>query len=364
MLFDELRISGLRLPNRIVRAATYEKRADEDGHVTDELCALYESLARGRAGLIITGSALVHPSGRYLRRMLSAHSDIYIKGLKQLTKSVQGQGGLIALQLDHGGRQCPPLMLGGAEALAPSAIPDTATGSSTRAMEDHEIWGMAEAFGSAAFRARAAGFDAVEIQAAHGYLISSFLSPATNLREDYWGGDQLRRSHFLEETLKAVRSAVGQDFPLLLKLNANDHMPGGLVPEDCLDIAGMAVEGGANAIEVSGGMAGSPDELLPWTSAGFDKTGKSEGYYAATSAMLKSALNVPVILTGGFRKRAAMEDALRRGMADLIGISRAMIAEPDLPASMHEGLEEARCDHCNECRRFSRMRQVHCPRHF
>ena len=354
MIFSEYTLGRLRLKNRIVRAATYEKRADEDGHVTDELVELYAELARGGAGLIITGAALVHPSGRYLRRMLSAHTDLYIKGLRQLAGTVHDAGGLIALQIDHGGRQCAPLILGGQDPLAPSAVKDPATHSTPRQMQDHEIWDMVDAFASAAGRAAIAGFDAVEVQAAHGYLISSFLSPHTNRRDDYWGGDRPRRFHLLEEVLKAITSATGEDFPVIVKLNASDHIDGGLELDESVRIAAMAEAAGAAAIEISGGMRESRTGALP--------SPDEEGYYREAGALFRSTLRVPVILTGGFRSRETIQGALERGEADLIGMSRALIREPDLPQKMLEGKELADCDACGECTRFSRMKRVECTK--
>jgi 2,4-dienoyl-CoA reductase-like NADH-dependent reductase (Old Yellow Enzyme family) len=354
MLFDEYRIGPLRLRNRIVRAATFEKLADEDGHVTDELVGLYARLAQGGAGLIITGAALVHPSGRYLRRMISAHSDTYNEGLRRIPDAVHTEGGLVALQADHGGRQCSPLLLGGEPPLGPSAIHDPVTGATPRPMEDQEIWEVIDAFASAAFRARTAGFDALELQASRGYLISSFLSPHTNRRDDYWGGDTARRSHFLEETLKAIRQAAGNDFPIIVKLNAHDHIEGGLGPEESLGAALVSEDIGAEAVEISGGMRESPRNASPPE----DK----EGHYGEAGAMFRKSLSIPVILTGGFRSRAAMEGAIERGEADLIGISRALIREPDLPVLMEGGKERSDCDACSECLRFSRMKSIVCTR--
>jgi len=354
MLFDEYRLGPLRLRNRMVRAATFEKRADEDGHVTDSLVELYTGLARGGSGLIITGSALVHPSGRYLRKMLSAHSDIYIEGLSRIPEAVHLEGGLAALQIDHGGRQCSALMLGGQSPLGPSAVHDPVTGATPRAMEDHEIWEMVDAFASAALRARLAGFDALELQASRGYLISSFLSPHTNRRDDYWGGDTARRWHFMEETMKAIRQAAGDDFPVIVKLNAYDHIEGGLLPDESVRMAQMAEDLGAAAVEISGGMReSSRSDLTPED---------REVHYARAGALFRQRLFIPVILTGGFRSRRDMEDALERGEADLIGLSRALIREPDLPVLMKGGKERADCDGCSECLRFSRLKKTACPK--
>ena len=357
MLFEPVNIGPLKLENRIVRAATYEKRADENGFVTDSLVDLYENLATGGAGLIITGCALVHVSGRMIPRMLCAHSDIYTDGLRRLTDAVHDIDGRIALQIAHGGRQCSPRMLGGEEALAPSAIYDPSTRSTPRAMDDHEIWEMVEAFADAAWRAQFAGFDAVELHAAHGYLISSFLSPYTNRRDDYWGGDEERRFHFLEEIIKAVTDSVGWHFPLLVKMNAADMVPGGLEPEEAGRIAQRLGPIGVAAIELSGGMRESE---TPTIRPGISKP-EDEAYFRAASWAFKQIATVPIILTGGMRSRAVMEDVISSGACDMVGISRPLIREPLLPVLMRdEGKEAADCTSCNKCTRFFKLKYVRC----
>jgi 2,4-dienoyl-CoA reductase-like NADH-dependent reductase (Old Yellow Enzyme family) len=356
MLFEPITLAGVKLKNRIVRAATYEKMADEDGRVTDELIELYEALARGGSGLIITGFALVHPNGRATPRMLSIHAESFIEGLRELTDSVHREGGVIAVQLVHGGRYCPPLMLGGKPPLAPSEMYDRFIRMNSRAMTEAEIWAVVEAFGDSAWRARAAGFDAVELHAAHGYLISSFLSPYTNLRDDYWGGDEERRSHFAEEVLKAVRNAVGNDYPVLIKINADDLIEGGLTPDESLRQLKRLEPLGLDAVEISGGVRESrvstirPDIHRP----------EDEAYFKDTGKLFKEALSAPIILTGGMRSRGVMEGVLERGEADLVGISRPLIREPDLPNLMHEGKEKADCISCNKCTRFNKIDYVHC----
>ncbi len=356
MLLEPFTLAGLKLRNRIVRAATYEKLANENGHVTDELIDLYLKLARGGSGLIITGGALVHPSGRMLRKMLSVHSDLYTAGLTRLAATVHEAGGIIALQLNHGGRQCSPLMLGGEPALAPSAVYDPSTESTPKAMTDAEIWSMVDAFANAAFRARVAGFDAIELHGAHGYLISSFLSPHTNRRDDYWGGDEGRRFHFAEEILKAIRSEVGAEYPVFMKINVDDLLPGGITPQEAGGIAHRLEDAGLDAIEVSGGMRESrvtaikPDIMEK----------KDEAYFQEGAAMIKQNVTIPVILTGGLRSRKVMEEVLSSGQADLVGLSRPLIREPDLPLLFGQGHDRASCISCNECIRFSRLPHVEC----
>lgn len=356
MLFEPFSFSGLNLRNRLVRSATYEKRADEDGFVTESLIELYRDLASGGVGLIITGNALVHPSGRTITQMLCVHSDMYIKGLRELAAAVHELGGVIAVQIVHGGRQCFPLLLGGSQPIAPSAVYDPSTKVMPRAMSDEEIWKMVDAFADAARRVRIAGFDAVQIHGAHGYLVSEFLSPHTNRRDDYWGGDEERRFHFLEEVYKAVRKEVGEDYPVLIKMNADDMVEGGLKAEEAVRIARRLEELGIDAVEVSGGMYESGPKTAEPDILSVDR----EAYFREAGRRFKKKLGIPVMLVGGMRSRSVMEDVLGKGEADLISLSRPLIQEPDLPNKFREGKEKADCISCNGCMRFQELDVVRC----
>lgn len=356
MLFEPFNLAGIRLKNRIVRSATYEKRADEDGFVTDSIIELYETLVKGGVGLIITGNALVHPSGRTITQMLCIHSDRYIEGLERLTRAVHELGGVIFLQLVHGGRQSLPILLGGQTPMAPSAVYDPSTEVMPREMTDAEIWNIIDAFADGARRARLAGFDGVQIHGAHGYLVSEFLSPHTNRRDDYWGGDEERRFHFVEEVYKAIRKEVGEDYPVIIKMNADDGLDNGLKPDEACRVAKRLEAIGIDAIEVSGGMyeAGKktarPDILKP----------KDEAYFRDSARLFKRNLNIPVILVGGIRSRSIMEDILKKRDADLIALSRPLIREPDLPEKMKKGKERADCISCNGCMNFRKIDVVRC----
>lgn len=356
MLFGQFNLAGIELKNRIVRSATYEKRADVDGFVTDALVEFYKELTRGGIGLIITGNALVHVSGRSVPQMLCIHNDHYIDRLKRLTDAIHSLDGKVVIQLVHGGRQCFPILLGGERPLAPSEVYDPVTKVIPKAMSNEEIWEIIEAFGDAARRAMYAGFDGVQIHGAHGYLVSEFLSPHTNRRDDYWGGDEERRFHFLEEVYKAMRSEVGNNYPILIKINADDFIEGGLRPEESLRISKRLEELGIDAIEISGGMYESGTK----TAQPNILNKEQEAYFRDSSRLFKKELNVPIMLVGGIRSKDVAEDILERGDADLISLSRPLIREPDLPNKFLAGKEKADCISCNGCMRFMKLDVVKC----
>lgn len=355
-LFEPFTIAGIELGNRIVRSATYEKLADVDGFVTEELITLYRNLAKGGAGLIITGNALVHVSGRSVPQALCIHNDFYIDKLKRLTAAVHKKSGRIALQLVHGGRQCFPSMLGEEQPLAPSEVYEPTLKITPRAMRDEEIWRIIEAFGDAARRAMYAGFDGIQIHGAHGYLVNNFLSPHTNKRTDYWGGDEERRFHFLEEVFKAIRKEVGDHYPIMIKLNSADFVEGGLTVEESLKIAKRLEDLGLDAIEVSGGIYESQLKAARTNI----KTIEQEAYFREAARSFKKELHIPVIVVGGIRSKAVAENILKEEDADLISLSRPLIREPDLPNKFKEGKEKADCISCNGCMRFMKLDTVRC----
>ncbi len=356
MLFEPSSIASLVLKNRIVRSATYEKRADEDGFATAALVGFYEDIARGGAGLIISGNVLVHTSGRSLPQQLCIHNDFYIEKLKGLANAVHNLGGLIIIQLVHGGRQSFPALLGGGQPVAPSAVYDPSTQIMPRAMDDREIWEIIDSFGDAARRSMYSGFDGVQLHAAHGYLINEFLSPHTNRRDDYWGGDGERRFHFVEEAYRSIRREVGENYPVLIKMNADDYIEGGLAPEESVKIAKRLEDMGVCAFEVSGGMYEAGNKTVRTEILGPEQ----EAYFRSAAGLFKRHLCRPVMLVGGMRSGTVMEDVLLKGDADLISLSRPLIREPDLPHKMAEGKEKADCISCNGCMKFNKLDVVRC----
>jgi 2,4-dienoyl-CoA reductase-like NADH-dependent reductase (Old Yellow Enzyme family) len=355
-LFEPFSLCGLTLKNRIVRSATYEKLADPDGFVTGELIDRYASLADGGAGLLITGNTIVHPSGRSVPQAMAIHNDDYIAGLKRLADAVHEHGGIVVMQISHGGRQCFPILLDGNDPIAPSAVFDSVMKIMPREMTDDEIWATVEAFTDAAYRVFNAGFDGVQLHAAHGYLINEFLSPYTNRRNDYWGGSEEKRFHFVLEILNAIRRKVGENLPVLVKMNGEDLLPDGLKLAESIRIAKRLEASGVCAIEVSGGMLEAGSVIIRPTINSTDK----EAYFRNEAAAFKKELRIPVITVGGIRSRSVAEDIIASGDADLVSFSRPLLCEPDLPNLFMAGKECADCTSCNNCLKFMKLEKVCC----
>jgi len=333
-LFSPVSIGTLPMKNRLVRSATAECLATEPaGQTTPALAAFYGELARGGVGLIISGHAYVMPEGKAHPEMLSAHSDEMLPGLKTLADAVHAEGGRLAMQINHGGRQCDPAIT--PDAVAPSAAP-LPSGNTPREMTSDEIVAAVDAFGQAARRAKLAGFDAVQIHGAHGYLVSQFLSPHINRRTDKWGGDFEGRIRFLEAICEAVRGQVGTDYPVFIKLGMMDNLeqaPDGLTLDDGAQIVARLADLGLNAVEVSGGYGGESD----FSTRAAVGSKAPEAYFRSLAQRAKAATELPVILVGGLRSRAVMDEVLASGDADLISMCRPLIREPDLPNRLQSG---------------------------
>ena len=344
MLFTPGHIGTLALPNRLVRSATAERMADADGRPRPRLKALYQQLARGGVGLIITGHMYVHASGKAHPEMTGIHSDELIPSLAELADAVHREGGRVVVQINHGGMQCSRETV--PETIAPSAVDAPFLTGPAREMTADEIVLLIQAYGQAARRAREAGFDGVQIHGAHGYLIGQFLSPFANRRADEWGGDLEGRMRFLRAICQDVQEQVGPDYPVLIKLGMMDGVEGGLTPEQGVQVV-AALEGlGLNALEVSGGIGGGRNLN---TRTGI-RSEADEAYFRPLARQARPATRLPIILVGGFRSRRAMEEVLADGDADFISLCRPLICEPDLPNRLRAGLQErSSCISANRC---------------
>jgi 2,4-dienoyl-CoA reductase-like NADH-dependent reductase (Old Yellow Enzyme family) len=346
-LFDDIVINGMAIKNRSVRSATWTGLAEPGGRCSERLVAFTERLARSEVGLIITGFAYVMPNGQALPRQLGIHDDSMVGNLKELTKGVHGAGGKIAMQIVHAGAQT--VMREGKDqpVWGPSAIHNRFFRKTPKAMTQGEIKKAVQAFARAAGRVKRAGFDAVELHGAHGYLIAQFLSPATNKRKDKYGGPVENRARFLFEVYRGVRMSVGKDFPVLIKLNTKDFVRGGWSEKDALFVAKELDKMGIDAIELSGGVpaAGDMGPARPKI-----RTADDEAYFLTTAKKIKKQISVPIILVGGVRSFKVANEILKTGAADLVSMSRPFIREPDLIKRWKQGdRKKAACISCNKC---------------
>jgi 2,4-dienoyl-CoA reductase-like NADH-dependent reductase (Old Yellow Enzyme family) len=344
-LFETMEINGMRLVNRFVRSATWEGMASPDGEVTPKLVELMVQLSRGGVGLIITSHAYVRRDGQAGLWQLGIYEDRLVKGLRDLTSSVHKEGGRIVAQLSHAGFFAHPKLIGQTP-LAVSQVQGFAK-SPRKVMTVEDIQGIVEDFGRAARRAKDSGFDGVQIHGAHGYLMSQFLSPAFNKRADRYGGPVENRARALLETLTNVRAAAGEDFPVLVKMNCEDYLEGGLTLADSIEAGAMLERGGLDAIELSGGTLVSGN-LSP-SRAGI-KSEEKEAYFRNAAKAFKEKLRIPIILVGGNRSFQTAEKLVDEGYADFISMSRPFIREPDLVKRWFSGdLRKAKCISDNQC---------------
>jgi len=344
-LFETTEIKGMKLANRFVRSATWEGMATEDGGCTPRLVEVYRRLAEGEVGLIITSHAYVRKDGQAGLFQLGIYDDHLKDGLKQLVKAVHLAKGKIVAQISHAGFFANPKLSG----MTPLAVsPAEEFGKSPRRiLTEKDIHEIVVSFGEAATRAKEVGFDGVQLHGAHGYLMSQFLSPAFNKRTDSYGGAVENRARALIETLGEVRSAVGKDYPVLVKLNSEDYLEGGLTLGDSLKVGRMLQDAGIDAIEVSGGSVVS-GTLSP-SRLGI-KSEEKEAYFRAASKAFKEALDVPIILVGGVRSPDLAEKLLEQGYADYFSMSRPVIREPGLVKRWASGdRSKARCLSDNQC---------------
>lgn len=332
--------SALRLPsgavikNRIAKAAMTEGLADASNNATPELERLYRIWSEGGAGLLISGNMQVD------RAHLERPGNIVVDGLQRadqlqgLAAAGTSSGNHLWMQLNHPGRQT--LRAINATPAAPSAIPLDAIGDfgEPRELSESEILGLIDRFSAAAGTARKTGFTGVQIHAAHGYLLSQFLSPRANRRGDKWGGSLEARASLLLAIVKRVREAVGPDFALSVKLNSSDFQKDGFAPDDALTVASWLQRANVDLLEISGG---SYERLSMAGSDAKASTQQREAYFLDFAKEVRRVSDIPLMVTGGFRTRTGMDEALASGACDMIGLGRPLCIEPDLPSRLLNG---------------------------
>lgn len=352
ILFEPINIGNVTLKNRFMRSATHEWLASEEGFVTDKMIEFYRKLAEGDIGLIVPGYAYVDPSGKSSVRQGAIYDDRFIPGYQRLVDAVHQSGSKIALQIVHGGRQVKPQLIGNHTPIAPSPVKDSSTGIIPKEMSEEEIQYIKQKFVEAVVRTKKAGFDACQLHIAHGFLLSEFISPYTNRRQDKWGGSTENRCRFILEIIREAREIVGDDYPIFAKLNSTDGIPGGLTPEESARVATLLAKAGVTLIEVSGGI-GEAGEVAARTNI---LEPDQEAYFAPAGKLIKDSIKqavgekTKVALVGGLRSLGVMQRIIQEGTADIISMSRPFIREPDLILKFKRGEKErADCISCNGC---------------
>ena len=338
VLFEPIKIHDLEIKNRIYMPAMHMNMA-ENFEVTDRLVDFYAERARGGAGMIAVGYATVDDlSGNTAN--IGAHDDAFIPGLARLASAIRDNGARASVQLNHAGRYNFSFFLNGKDPVAPSAVASKMTRETPRELGSEEIRQIIEYFGQAALRVKKAGYDAVEVLSGTGYLISQFLSEVTNKRADEYGGPFENRMRFGLEVMQAIKKATGDDFPLVVRINGNEFMPGGLGRKDLQLYAQRLVEKGVDAICVN---VGWHEARVPQIIAGVPR-----GVFAYLSRGIKESVDVPVIASHRINDPDLAREMIGDGMCDMVALGRSLIADAFLPEKAKAGREKE-IIHCIAC---------------
>lgn len=385
VLATPLRIGSMTVAGRLFKSATSETRATDDGFVTDELLAFYEPMVEIGTPMTVTGNLYVSAQGKSADRQAGIDRDDNIAGLREWTDLAHQHGVKLVAQLNHGGRQIGKAAPGVDRLVSASAVREPLYGTKPSPLRLDEMPGVVESFVAAGVRAREAGFDGIQIHAAHGYLLSQFLTPHTNRRKDGYGGSLDNRARLLLEVLRGMRSRLGDDFPIIVKMNGTDDLPlrNGASTEELVQVARWLQDEGIDAVEVSRGHYESWPGMIQGHYKGFLKTSVTsgagrhasvlrtttaraiapvvervaeylrppmEGFNLVQAERFRQALEVPVICVGGFHTKAGMEAAITSGKVDAVSAARAMIANPHLYRTVVGEVTDApECGFCNGC---------------
>lgn len=341
---------GETLKNRIAKAAMTEGLADSANRATSRHVALYRRWAKGGAGLLLTGNVQID------RRHLERPGNIAIDGLqtdearaalKAMALAATDEGAAVWMQISHAGRQAPKIVA--REPVGPSAVPLKLPGGqfgAPRALSAVEIEDVVARFAFAVRTARETGFTGAQIHAAHGYLLSEFLNPLANTRDDQWGGSLKNRARLVIDVVRAARQAAGPGFSLSVKLNSSDFQKGGYDFDDCLEVVSQLDQEGLDLLEISGGTYEQPqmmglEGLEPAHEPRRLSTARREAYFLQYAEAIARAAKTPLMVTGGFRTRAGMDEALRAGAASIIGVARPLCVDPGAPSRLLSGAADA-----------------------
>ena len=340
-VFNGINIGGLTLPNRLIMAPVKTAFGAMDGEVTERLMSYYRRRAEGGVGAIIVEPLFVDPAGKEHPRQLGVDTDGRVPGLARLVRAIHAGGSLAVVHLNHAGRAANP-KASGITPEAPSEMACPATGATARAMGTDRIGEVVAAFAAGARRAREAGFDGVELQCGLGYLVAQFLSPRTNQRQDDYGGDQARRRRFVGEIIAGVLGALDGALPLFARISADEKVEGGMTLQDGLGLARWLEGQGVAALHV---VSGSACDTPPWY---YQHMSLPAGANAALAREVRQEAGVPIIAAGRMGDPAEIYQVLQDGWADLVGLGRPLVADPDLPRKLRDGRAErvVRCGGC------------------
>ena len=374
-VFEPCSLGTLLLKNRIIRSATHEGMAHPDGTPTDDLLNTYRSLSAGGAGAIITGYVSVKRNGKTFPNMRMFDSDVYVDVYRSLNDQLRQYNSPVILQLAHGGSRCMSRATG-QDVVSASSRGKNEYGDRVKEASDAEIMSIIDAFVAAIVRAKAAGFGGVQLHAAHGYLLSEFISPVLNKRKDRWGGSTENRMRIVIEILSRARREVGT-FPLLAKISAHDEYTRGLTGAEAVTIARMLQAASCDAIEVSCGygdfmqtvrMTGVPvDAVLGLVPSYRDMPSYQKrlfrliapflakvrkpisNYNVGAAELIKRNVDIPVIVVGGIRSLQDIRKIISEKGIDFVSLSRPFIIEPDIVNRFQQGQESSRCINCGYC---------------
>ena len=348
-LFEKTKIKSLELKNRFIRSATHEAMATDDGYITEKLVEVYENLAKGGVGIIITGFAYTIKGENTSLRMLAAHDDSFVEGFKQITETVHNHGAKILLQIASSGSQAK-FKIKDKLIWGPSAVEHLYTKITPVETTKQNIKTLAEAFGDAALRAKKSGFDGVQIHCAHGYLLNQFLNPYYNRRQDEYGGNIENRARILFEIYENIRKKVGDDFLVAIKINCSDFMEEkGLQFGETKYICQKLDEMGIDLIEISGNVGyNQTPPIIFETGIAEDKSRQS--YFSKYAAEIAKTVKAPVSVVGGNRDFDLMEKILNETRISYFSLARTLLCEADLINKWQEDTSyKPKCIACNKC---------------
>ncbi len=343
-IFEPIQLNNRQLQNRFVRSATCEYMGDAEGKPSNQLADLFRILGENEVGMIISGYAYVMKNGKSNAGQTGIYSDELIPAWKQVCEAVRETDAIALMQIVHGGRQVRHRVNPG-PVWAPSAIADPVFKSMPEAMIPEQIDQVKQAFVDAAVRAGNAGFHGIQLHAAHGYLLSQFLSPFLNKRLDQYGGTTRNRGRLIVEILSDIRQRVPEDFIIGIKINGTDGVKGGLELNETIEILKILQEKGLDFIEMSGGIA----EVRNCTVKPKIVPGEDEGYFRQYAKAVRRSLRLPVSTVGGFRSLETIEETIASGDADMVSLCRPLIREPDLIRKFRSGRQLSECVSCSRC---------------